>query len=506
VVDPTIDGGVIGGGPFAFTVGDGVVDNVSGITLTGNVGTNSTWVVTDAQSNILGLPPTLQALEGVDFDVAGDGICLIWHLSYEDGLQGAAVGNNAADLVGTYDLSNSIEVIRTPVSTGPDCTFATPIATALPSINNSQFNFVYVLGNGGPNLDNVTNFTINWDLNNNGLYQFSMGTNNGIPDWYNDLRGNLTQSFNSVQPEATLTGTGFPDNGNTDPVADIFATPTSGDAPLLVSLDGSGSTDADGDALTYSWDFGDGTGANGVTVENIFTAFGNYTVTLTVDDGNGGSAQATVAITVRDGDIIIDPPPGNAYIDRFVEMRNKFYDPANGYFSADGSPHHSIETLIVEAPDHGHESTSELYSYWLWLEAMHGRVSGDWTPLNNVWNKVEEFIIPTTADQPTNAAYNPSAPAAYAAEFPLPSDYPAPLEFSAPVGVDPVSPDLTAAYGADIYQMHWLLDNDNFYGYGNRGDGVSTPSYINTFQRGEQESVYETIPHPSWESFDWGGT
>jgi len=149
--------------------------------------------------------------------------------------------------------------------------------------------------------------------------------------------------------------------------------------------------------------------------------------------------------------------------------------------------------------------TCELYSYWIWLEAMNGRITGDWAPLNNVWNKVEEFIIPTTADQPTNAAYNPSSPAAYASEFALPNQYPAPIEFSAPVGVDPVSSDLTAAYGADVYQMHWLLDNDNFYGYGNRGDGISTPSYINTFQRGEQESVYETIPHPSWESFDWGG-
>jgi uncharacterized protein YjdB len=52
--------------------------------------------------------------------------------------------------------------------------------------------------------------------------------------------------------------------------------------------------------------------------------------------------------------------------------------------------------------------------------------------------------------------------------------------------------------------MHWLFDCDNFYGYGNKGDGVSTPSYINTFQRGPQESVWETVPQPSWENFKWG--
>ena len=80
------------------------------------------------------------------------------------------------------------------------------------------------------------------------------------------------------------------------------------------------------------------------------------TYTFPLNDGNNGQDQAVISITVTDGDIIINPPTGdNEYVDRFIEMRNEFYDPANGYFSADGSPHHSIETLIVEAPDHGHE-------------------------------------------------------------------------------------------------------------------------------------------------------
>ncbi len=541
ITTPTVDGGVISGGPFTFQVGDGVADNVSGITLTGNVGDNNQWVVTDDQGKILGLPPTPEA---VDFDGAGVGSCFIYHLTYNGTITGLVADANISGLSGTFDLSNSIEVIRNPVSTGGDCTFGTPLTSALPSIN-SEFENIYVLGTGGPDLANVTKFNINWDLANNGLYVFAINTNNGQPDWYVDLKNNLSQSFNTSNPDVTFSETGIagldgaywvtidsgnfvmvsksggftlyfsnsataPDcgntGGNTNPIADISATPVSGEAPLLVSFDASGSTDADGDTLTYSWDFADGNTGDGVTIENTFVTKGTYEVSLTVTDGNGGEDTAVITITVTDGDIIINPPTGdNAYIDRFIEMRNEIYDPANGYFSADGSPHHSIETLIVEAPDYGHESTSELYSYWLWLEVMNGRVTGDWTPLANVWDKIEQFIIPTTADQPSNAAYNASSPAAYASEFPLPSDYPAPLNFSAPVGSDPVSPDLTATYGPDIYQMHWLLDNDNFYGYGNRGDGVSTPSYINTFQRGEQESVYETIPHPSWESFDWGG-
>src|SRR5262249_35170368 len=47
--------------------------------------------------------------------------------------------------------------------------------------------------------------------------------------------------------------------GNHQPVAHIAATPTSGDPGMTVQFDGSGSTDADGDPLSYAWDLdGDG--------------------------------------------------------------------------------------------------------------------------------------------------------------------------------------------------------------------------------------------------------
>ena len=112
VVRAETNAGMISGGPFAFTV-DGTSDFVSGITLDGTAtGTNSTWVITDDSGNILGLPPTLAAVEGVDFDGAGTGTCLIWYLRYEDGLMGAEVGMNANDLIGCFDLSNSITVTR----------------------------------------------------------------------------------------------------------------------------------------------------------------------------------------------------------------------------------------------------------------------------------------------------------------------------------------------------------------------------------------------------------
>jgi hypothetical protein len=103
-----VTGGTLEGGPFTFCV-DGNPDMVSGITLSDNSGMNDAWVITDEDGNILGLPP----MPGVvDFDAAGAGVCLIWNLTYEDGLTGLETGNNVDVLNGCFALSNSVTVYR----------------------------------------------------------------------------------------------------------------------------------------------------------------------------------------------------------------------------------------------------------------------------------------------------------------------------------------------------------------------------------------------------------
>jgi hypothetical protein len=194
--------------------------------------------------------------------------------------------------------------------------------------------------------------------------------------------------------------------------------------------------------------------------------------------------------------------------DQYAKIHNK----ANGYFSPEGVPYHSIETLIVEAPDQGHETTSEAYSYLIWLEAMQGHFKKDYSTFNSAWETMEKYIIPGKTDQPTNSFYKPDKPATFAAEWDTPKEYPSPIESDVPVGKDPIAAELKSAYGSDdIYGMHWLQDVDNVYGFGNApgvcegGPSQKGPSYINTFQRGPEESTWRTIPQPTCDNFKFGG-
>ena len=210
----------------------------------------------------------------------------------------------------------------------------------------------------------------------------------------------------------------------------------------------------------------------------------------------------------------VDPDAADGeYRERFLALYAKIKDPANGYFSPQGIPYHAVETLMVEAPDYGHETTSEAYSYWIWLEALYGQATEDWEPLNDAWDTLEQYMIPRREDQPTNSFYDPNSPATYAPEHNHPSSYPSQLSSGVDVGTDPLAAELRSTYGTpDVYQMHWLADVDNVYGYGNApgagcqlGPDYEGTSYINTFQRGPQESVWETIPQPTCDDFTYGG-
>lgn len=197
------------------------------------------------------------------------------------------------------------------------------------------------------------------------------------------------------------------------------------------------------------------------------------------------------------------------YTDRFLQQYKKIRDPNNGYFSPEGVPYHSVETLMVDAPDHGHESTSEAFSYLIWLEGIYGAITKNFTAFNNAWQLSEDHIVPKL--QPTGN-YQNWKPGTYEPELDSPDMYPSPLDFNVQSGHDPIADELKNTYGTSaLYGWHWLLDVDNVYGFGNTqgqcllGPSASGPSLINTFQRGPMESTWKTIPQPTCDNFRYGG-
>ena len=118
----------------------------------------------------------------------------------------------------------------------------------------------------------------------------------------NDLSATAQVTLNAVVPEP-----------NTAPVANFIAA-TSG---LTVNVDGSVSVDADGDQLSYSWDFA-GVSKSGVTASHSFASSGTYAVTLTVSDGIDTNSQTQM--------VTVSAPPAGVQCEYLVsnEWNNGF--------------------------------------------------------------------------------------------------------------------------------------------------------------------------------------
>ena len=206
----------------------------------------------------------------------------------------------------------------------------------------------------------------------------------------------------------------------------------------------------------------------------------------------------------------------------------------NGYMSSTstvsgglGVPYHSVETLCIEAPDYGHETTSEALSYLVWTAAMRDNIvnkanKGEITVKGTkdastesvgdtakAWKTMEATLIPDTQ---AGIMQKQQLSATYSDEWEQIELYPTDM-LEGNTAVNPIHQYFTSAYGSDkgLYLMHWLADVDDWYGFGSgtssqyKQQNVSGSfTMINTFQRGEQESCWETIPHACVEELKFG--
>ena len=113
-----------------------------------------------------------------------------------------------------------------------------------------------------------------------------------------ELSGDGRVDFVSVEPlhRAGIwinRGT-FPVGTNRPPVASPGG-PYAGAIGAAVLFDGSSSSDPDGDPLSMTWNFGDGTTGLGAEVAHTYSSEGSFPVTLTVSDGRVSDSESTTA-------------------------------------------------------------------------------------------------------------------------------------------------------------------------------------------------------------------
>lgn len=107
-------------------------------------------------------------------------------------------------------------------------------------------------------------------------------------------------------------------NGTPQAVLTTATAPAFGELPLAVAFDASQSSDPDGDTLSYSWDFGDGSGVQegGATATHTYESEGRYSAKVVVSDGRGGTATGEVEVVAGDSPPaarIESPAPGATY-------------------------------------------------------------------------------------------------------------------------------------------------------------------------------------------------
>jgi PKD repeat protein len=165
-------------------------------------------------------------------------------------------------------------------------------------------------------------------------------------------------------------------SSNARPTAEAAASPEEGGVPLQVSFTGT-ATDPEGGALTYDWDFGDGS-AHATTKDatHTYTQPGTYTARFTVRDAGGLEATDTVQVeatdcpseppspddefdgteldTCRWSEIVRDNPAGRAVADGALAI-----DTGNNTDMYGGNTN-AQNVVLQPAPDGGWEATTKV--------------------------------------------------------------------------------------------------------------------------------------------------
>jgi len=188
---------------------------------------------------------------------------------------------------------------------------------------------------------------------------------------------------NSLSPFAVFEPANQSPVANAGPDQVREATSPSG---ATATLNGSTSSDPDGDPLTFTWTgpFGTRTGA----MANVTVPLGTNIITLTVDDGHGGTSNDTIVVTVRDtiapAVTIASPIAATYEFNQVVTASYACVDGGSGIATCAGpAPSGTVLDTSTEGPhafsvtatDAAGNSTIKTVTYT--VAGLEGRMTGD---------------------------------------------------------------------------------------------------------------------------------
>ncbi|MEZ6034466.1 MAG: PKD domain-containing protein [Planctomycetaceae bacterium] len=134
--------------------------------------------------------------------------------------------------------------------------------------------------------DNVAVDAFNFDSYGIGSYELTITATDKDNDRDNDSETSTATQLVNVLNSAPVAALG------------VVTIPPERKEGEAIEFSASGSSDPDGDSLTYVWNFGDGTLVRGENVTHIFPDDGDYEVRLTVVDPFGGISEATETLSI----------------------------------------------------------------------------------------------------------------------------------------------------------------------------------------------------------------
>ncbi|SFR67880.1 PQQ-dependent sugar dehydrogenase [Halogeometricum limi] len=228
---------------------------------------------------------------------------------------------------------------------------------------------------------------------NDGWVKYLTTTDGGteVEQSYNfDQRAGAIVSM-TVGPDGALYGTNYIDqtgqgsviryvyeDENKAPSVDSTSvTPKTGEAPLDVTFEAAAS-DPEGDELTYTWHFGDGTTAQGSTATHTYEQSGSYDAYVEVSDGNSAVESDTTTVTAGTApEITIESPTeGSTFrAGERIDVSATVTDAEDGQLSGDSiewnvyldhnaHTHPDVtrtgDSFTFDAPTTGHPTTGDV--------------------------------------------------------------------------------------------------------------------------------------------------